>query len=52
MGLRNHVVVVTGASSGIGRATTEAFARRGCAEVPAGAAVAAGRRATHGPAGA
>ncbi|WAU83316.1 SDR family oxidoreductase [Streptomyces sp. Qhu-G9] len=33
MGLRNHVVVVTGASSGIGRATAEAFARKGCAVV-------------------
>ncbi|MET9506603.1 SDR family oxidoreductase [Streptomyces sp. NPDC006622] len=33
MGLRNQVVVVTGASSGIGRATAEAFARKGCAVV-------------------
>lgn len=33
MRLRNHVVVVTGASSGIGRATAEAFARKGCAVV-------------------
>ncbi|MFJ1812450.1 MULTISPECIES: SDR family oxidoreductase [unclassified Streptomyces] len=33
MGLRNHVVVVTGASSGIGRATADAFARKGCAVV-------------------
>ena len=33
MGLRNQVVVVTGASSGIGRTTAEAFARKGCAVV-------------------
>ncbi|MEU9919111.1 SDR family oxidoreductase [Streptomyces sp. NPDC051001] len=33
MGLRDHVVVVTGASSGIGRITAEAFARKGCAVV-------------------
>jgi NAD(P)-dependent dehydrogenase (short-subunit alcohol dehydrogenase family) len=33
MGLRNQVVVVTGSSSGIGRATAEAFARKGCAVV-------------------
>ncbi|MDL5200093.1 SDR family oxidoreductase [Streptomyces sp. ALI-76-A] len=33
MRLRNQVVVVTGASSGIGRATAEAFARKGCAVV-------------------
>ncbi|MFG2022212.1 SDR family oxidoreductase [Streptomyces sp. NPDC048825] len=33
MRLKDHVVVVTGASSGIGRATAEAFARKGCAVV-------------------
>ncbi|MER7480737.1 SDR family oxidoreductase [Streptomyces sp. NPDC126510] len=33
MRLRDHVVVVTGASSGIGRATAEAFASKGCAVV-------------------
>lgn len=33
MRLREHVVVVTGASSGIGRATAEAFVRKGSAVV-------------------
>ncbi|MGW0838939.1 SDR family oxidoreductase [Streptomyces sp. NPDC002787] len=33
MRLKEHVVVVTGASSGIGRATAEAFARKGSAVV-------------------
>jgi NADP-dependent 3-hydroxy acid dehydrogenase YdfG len=33
MGLRDHVVAVTGASGGIGRASAVAFARKGCAVV-------------------
>ncbi|MEU2542832.1 SDR family oxidoreductase [Streptomyces iakyrus] len=33
MRLRDHVVVVTGASGGIGRASAVAFARKGCAVV-------------------
>jgi short-subunit dehydrogenase len=33
MRVRDSVIVITGASSGIGRATAEAFARKGCAVV-------------------